>query len=44
MQRVLRIIIKIGKIQGIPVIDHITVGENNYYSFYENSNKNMEVT
>lgn len=37
-------IIKIGKIQGIPVIDHIIVGENNYYSFYENSNKNMEVT
>ncbi len=26
-----------GKIQGIPVIDHIIVGENKYYSFYENS-------
>ena len=26
-----------GKIQGIPVLDHIIVGENKYYSFYENS-------
>ena len=26
-----------GKIQGIPVIDHIIVGDNKYYSFYENS-------
>ena len=26
-----------GKIQGIPVVDHIIVGENKYYSFYENS-------
>ena len=26
-----------GKIQGIPVIDHIIVGDNNYYSFYENT-------
>ena len=24
-----------GNIQGIPVVDHIIVGENNYYSFYE---------
>ena len=22
--------------QGIPVIDHIIIGDNNYYSFYEN--------
>ena len=29
-------IVKIGLIQGIPVIDHIIVGETNYYSFYEN--------
>ncbi len=29
-------LVKIGKIQGIPVIDHIIVGDNNYYSFYEN--------
>ncbi len=27
---------EIGKLQGIPVIDHIIVGNNNYYSFYEN--------
>lgn len=26
-----------GKIQGIPVIDHIIVGDNKYYSFYENT-------
>lgn len=26
-----------GKIQGIPVVDHIIVGDNKYYSFYENS-------
>ena len=29
-------IIKIGKIQGINVIDHIIVGNNNYYSLLEN--------
>ena len=28
-------LMKIGKIQGIEVIDHIIVGNNNYYSFYE---------
>lgn len=27
-----------GLIQGIPVIDHIIVGETNYYSFYEHNN------
>lgn len=29
-------LVKIGKLQGIPVIDHIIIGNNNYYSFYEN--------
>lgn len=29
-------LVKIGKIQGINVIDHIIIGNNNYYSFYEN--------
>lgn len=29
-------LIEIGKIQGINVIDHIIVGNNNYYSFYDN--------
>ena len=29
-------LIKTGEIQGIPVIDHIIVGDNKYYSFYEN--------
>lgn len=31
-------LVEIGKIQGIPVIDHIIVGETSYYSFYENHN------
>lgn len=26
----------VGKLMGIPVIDHIIIGENKYYSFYEN--------
>jgi len=30
-------LVKIGKLQGIPVIDHIIIGNNNYYSFYENN-------
>ncbi len=29
-------LVKIGKLQGIFVIDHIIIGNNNYYSFYEN--------
>lgn len=29
-------LVDIGKIQGIQVIDHIIIGDNNYYSFYEN--------
>ena len=31
-------LVKTGFIQGIPIVDHIIVGDNNYYSFYENSN------
>lgn len=31
-------IIKAGNIQGIPIIDHIIVGEDNFYSFYDSSN------
>lgn len=27
---------QIGKLQGIPIIDHIIITDNNYYSFYEN--------
>ena len=30
-------LIKLGKIQGIPIIDHIIIGKDNYYSFYENN-------
>lgn len=29
-------LVEIGKLQGIPVIDHVIIGDNNYYSFYEN--------
>lgn len=31
-------LVKTGYIQGIPVIDHIIVGEEEYYSFYEHHN------
>ena len=30
-------LVKVGKLQGIPIIDHIIIGNNNYYSFYENN-------
>ena len=30
-------LIEIGKIQGINIVDHIIVGDNNYYSFYDNN-------
>lgn len=30
-------LVRIGKLQGIPVIDHIIIGNNNYFSFYENN-------
>ena len=32
-------LMKIGEIQKIPVVDHIIVSENNYFSFYENIDK-----
>ncbi len=31
-------LIEIGKIQNIPVLDHIIVGNNSYYSFFEHKN------
>lgn len=31
-------LMKTGSIQGIPVVDHIIVGDNSFYSFYEHSN------
>ena len=34
-------LVEIGKIQGIPVIDHIIVGDDNYYSFYDNNILNL---
>ena len=30
-------LVKIGKIQGINVVDHVIFGDNNYYSFYDNN-------
>ena len=32
---------EIGKIQGIPIVDHIIVSDTSYYSFYENKNFNL---
>ena len=34
-------IIEIGKIQGIPILDHIIITEDNFYSFYEHNNFNL---
>ena len=31
-------LMEIGMLQGIPVVDHIIVGDHSYYSFYEHSN------
>ncbi len=31
-------LVEIGKVQGIPIIDHIIVSDDSYYSFYENKN------
>ena len=31
-------IMEIGRLQGIPVVDHLIIGEDSYYSFYENMN------
>ncbi len=36
-----RNLVEIGRMQGIPVIDHIIVSDNSYYSFYENKNNFM---
>lgn len=30
-------LVEIGKVSGIPIVDHIIVGDNSYYSFYENN-------
>ena len=30
-------LVKTGKTQGIPIIDHIIVGDSNFYSFYEHN-------
>lgn len=31
------VLFEIGKIQGIDLIDHIIVSDNNYFSFYQNN-------
>ena len=33
-------LISLGKIQGIPIIDHLIIGKNKYYSFYDNGDLN----
>ena len=33
-----RSIMEIGRLQGIPIVDHLIIGEDSYYSFYENMN------
>lgn len=33
-----RNLFKTGELQGIPVVDHIIIGDDNYYSFYEHIN------
>lgn len=30
-------LVEIGKLQGIPILDHVIIGKNNYYSFFENN-------
>ena len=30
-------LVEIGKLNAIPIIDHIIIGENKYFSFYENN-------
>ena len=34
-------LIEIGKIQNIPILDHIIVGDDNYYCFYEHNSLNL---
>ena len=35
--RLTEALVKIGQINGIPVVDHIIITDDGYYSFYENS-------
>ena len=35
-------IIKTGQIQGIPIIDHLIIGQDNFYSFYEQKITNVK--
>ena len=37
--KVTETLMQIGKIMAIPVVDHIIIGNNQYYSFYEFMNK-----
>ena len=36
-------LLEIGKIQKIPIVDHIIFGSNSYYSFYENNNLEWKI-
>lgn len=33
--RLTRSLVELGNINGIPIVDHIIIGGDNYYSFYE---------
>ena len=35
-------LMELGNLMGIPVIDHIIIGNNNYYSFYDNRKVNVD--
>ncbi|MDD4706563.1 MAG: DNA repair protein RadC [Bacilli bacterium] len=35
--KVTKELVRVGKILGIPVVDHIIIGKDNYYSFFENN-------
>ena len=37
-------LVKLGQINGIPVIDHLIITDEGYYSFYENNTKNRALT
>lgn len=37
-------LVKLGQINGIPVIDHLIITDEGYYSFYENNTKNRTLT
>jgi DNA repair protein RadC len=35
-EEVTRLLLRSGKVLGVPMIDHVIIGDGNYYSFLEN--------